>query len=194
MCISTGGGVNNFLFCHLSSLYILLPSQFCARLPFFASTTATDGVRLPLGLGGLAISYDHISPQPPMRPIQRQQCSPPLPTSMPDQRVSIDATVVRNLTPLIKTSFPPDFCDPSPPVDLLKIMTTNIGLFYVASISSLFVDISQITLHPTSIFSPCSTRQDTYRRPRLQYHVSIPSGGAMSSPPPPLILQVQWVA
>ena len=39
-----------------------------------------------------------------------------------------------------------------PPVDTLNMMTANLKKFYVASISSLSVDLSQIMLQPTSPF------------------------------------------
>ena len=47
---------------------------------------------------------------------------------------------------------PPDLCYSSPPADLLTIMTANIILFYVTSISSLFISFSRILLRPTSLF------------------------------------------
>ena len=77
---------------------------------------------------------------------------PPLPTSMTDHRANIDATIVRDLPPPTKTSYPPDFCDSSLTVNPLKIIIANLGVFDVASISSLFVDFSQIALHPFVVY------------------------------------------
>ena len=56
--IQTGSGVINFVFYHLSSALILLPSQICSQLPFSTSTTTIDRVRRPLALGGLIILYN----------------------------------------------------------------------------------------------------------------------------------------
>ena len=151
--ISTGLGVINLLFYNLSSLFILLPSQFCAQLPFLVSTTNTDIVQRPLTSGGLTILDNRISPWPQMRLLIRQQCPPPLKNCLPGgHHDSIDTTVVHDPQNPTKTSCPPDFCDLLPPVNPLKMITTNPGIFDVASISSLFVALSQIALHPTSLF------------------------------------------
>ena len=64
----------------------------------------------------------------------------------------------RNRCPILSTSKknilppPPCFCDLSPPVDILKMITANLRIFYVALISSLFISFSQIALRPTSMF------------------------------------------
>ena len=137
------------------------------------------------------ILYDLVSPCTLMIPILWQWCLPLLPTSPPNYESNIDATVVRYLPPPTNISWPTDFWKFLLPVDPLKIMTAKLGIFDITSVSSLFVDFSQIALHLTSLFSPCSSRQDDYYRPRLQYCIFVPSGGTTLSPPPPWILQVQ---
>ena len=143
--------MNSFIY-HLSSIFILLPSQFCAKLTFFASVTATDRAQLSLGSGRLTVLYDRVSPWPPKRPIQQQQCPLLLTTSHPNHRASIYAAIVRNPPPPGKTSCSPDFCNLSPPSKAPSMMTSNLGLFYVSSVSPLFVCFSQIELRPISLF------------------------------------------
>ena len=96
----------------------------------------------------------------------------------------------------MKTSYSPNFCDSSPPVNLLKMMTANLGLFDVPSISSLFVAFSKIALFPTSFFLLVTPGDilTASRRPRLWYLVSITSGGILSSPPPPSVYRGQGAA
>ena len=96
--VLTGSDVINFFFYHLSSLFILLTSPFCAQLTFFASASATNTVRHPLGLGRLMVSSDRVSPWLSMIPILQQWWHPLLPTSPPNHGASIDTTVVCDLS------------------------------------------------------------------------------------------------
>ena len=137
------------------------------------------------------ISYNPISPRSLTIPIRQQRRPPQLKTSPPSHYAPIDSTIDRNLPPPTKTSFPPNICDLLPTIDLMKMMTANLGLFDAASIYSFFVDLLQIELHPTYLFSNGSTGQDTYCLLWSQYRISVPSGGIPLSPLPPFIRQDQ---
>ena len=104
--------------------------------------------------------HGRITPRTLMSPIRQQQSPLPLPTFPPEHRTSIDKTVVRDLPHPTNIYRPPDFCNSSPPVNPLKIITSNLGIFDVDSISSLFVDFSQIALH---LFVVCCTSPHSLR-------------------------------
>ena len=120
----------------------------------FSYTTTTNRVRRPLGLFRLMILYDRVSPRHLMNSIWCQQPPLSLPTTMPVHRASIGTTALRNLSPPTKTFWPPlpEFCDSFLPINLMKMMISNLRLFDVASISSLFVDFPEIALCPTYLF------------------------------------------
>ena len=60
--VSTGSGVINYVFYHLSSIFILIHSQFCAQFPFFAFANSTNRVGCPLLTNCAAPNFSILSP------------------------------------------------------------------------------------------------------------------------------------
>ena len=127
-CVSTGSGVINFIFYHLLSILILLPSQFSAQLPSFASPTATNRAWPPPKLGWASYFI--------------QLCLPPITDeeNLMTNRTPVSANL--SVLPLrfhrhkhflptaaLKTNLlPPYLCDYLLPAKALNIMTANLGM------------------------------------------------------------------